>query len=159
GSMAEKNIVVIMGGRSSEHEVSLMSAATVVENIDTDRYNVIMVGITKDGQWKLIESMDKVKDGSWLDGHTEAILSRENGQCTLYILGNDRVETLHVDVVFPVLHGMNGEDGTLQGLLELAHIPYVGCGVLASACSMDKFYTKIIVDSIGIRQAKFVGVR
>lgn len=71
----------------------------------------------------------------------------------------DRVDTVHVDVVFPVLHGMNGEDGTLQGLLELAQIPYVGCGVLASACSMDKFYTKIIVDAIGIRQAKFVGVR
>ena len=157
--MAEKNIVVIMGGRSSEHEVSLMSAATVVENIDTDRYNVIMVGITKDGQWKLIESMDKVKDGSWVDGHTEAILFSETGKNTLYLLGKDRVENLHVDVVFPVLHGMNGEDGTLQGLLELAQIPYVGCGVLASACSMDKFYTKIIVDSIGIRQAKFVGVR
>ena len=101
--MAEKNIVVIMGGRSSEHEVSLMSAATVVENIDTDRYNVIMVGITKDGQWKLIESMDKVKDGSWVDGHTEAILSPETGKNTLYLLGKDRVENLHVDVVFPVL--------------------------------------------------------
>lgn len=157
--MADKNIAVIMGGRSSEHEVSLVSAATVVENINTDIYNVIMVGITKDGQWKLIESMDKVKDGSWVDGHTEAILSPETGKNTLYLLGKDRVENLHVDVVFPVLHGMNGEDGTLQGLLELAQIPYVGCGVLASACSMDKFYTKIIVDSIGIRQAKFVGVR
>ena len=66
---------------------------------------------------------------------------------------------ISLDVVFPVLHGMNGEDGTLQGLLELAGIPYVGCGVLASACAMDKFYTKIIVNDIGIRQAKFVGVR
>lgn len=157
--MAEKNIVVIMGGRSSEHEVSLVSAATVVENINTEVYNVIMVGITKDGQWKLIESLDKVRDGSWVQGHTKAILSPETGKGELILMQKDRVDTVHVDVVFPVLHGMNGEDGTLQGLLELAQIPYVGCGVLASACSMDKFYTKIIVDAIGIRQAKFVGVR
>lgn len=157
--MAEKNIVVIMGGRSSEHEVSLVSAATVVENINTEVYNVIMVGITKDGQWKLIESLDKVRDGSWVQGHTQAILSPETGKGELILMQKDCVDTVHVDVVFPVLHGMNGEDGTLQGLLELAQIPYVGCGVLASACSMDKFYTKIIVDAIGIRQAKFVGVR
>lgn len=157
--MAEKNIVVIMGGRSSEHEVSLVSAATVVENINTEVYNVIMVGITKDGQWKLIESLDKVRDGSWVQGRTKAILSPETGKGELILMQKDRVDTVHVDVVFPVLHGMNGEDGTLQGLLELAQIPYVGCGVLASACSMDKFYTKIIVDAIGIRQAEFVGVR
>lgn len=157
--MAEKNIVVIMGGRSSEHEVSLVSAVTVVENINTDIYNVIMVGITKEGQWKLVESLDKVRDGSWVKGHTQVILSPETGKNELCLIQGDKVERLHVDVVFPVLHGMYGEDGTLQGLLELAQIPYVGCGVLASACSMDKFYTKIIVDSIGIRQAKFVGVR
>ena len=156
--MAEKNIVVVMGGRSSEHEVSLMSAATVIENINTDIYNVIMVGITKEGQWKLVESVDKIRDGSWVKGHTQAIISPETGRNELCLIQGDKVERLHVDVVFPVLHGMNGEDGTLQGLLELAQIPYVGCGVLASACSMDKFYTKIIVDSIGIRQAKFVGV-
>lgn len=156
--MAEKNIVVIMGGRSSEHEVSLVSAATVVESINTDIYNVIMVGITKDGQWKLIESMDKVQDGSWVNGHTQAILSPETGKNALCLINGDHVDTVNVDVVFPVLHGMNGEDGTLQGLLELAQIPYVGCGVLASACSMDKFYTKVIVDAIGVRQAKFVGV-
>ena len=155
---AENNIVVGMGGRSSEHEVSLMSAATVIENINTDIYNVIMVGITKEGQWKLVESVDKIRDGSWVKGHTQAMISPETGRNELCLIQGDKVERLHVDVVFPVLHGMNGEDGTLQGLLELAQIPYVGCGVLASACSMDKFYTKIIVDSIGIRQAKFVGV-
>ena len=157
--MADKNIAVIMGGRSSEHEVSLVSAATVVENINTDIYNVIMVGITKDGQWKLIDSMDKVKDGSWVQGRVKAFLSPDTDSHTLYLIQGDQVETVHIDVVFPVLHGMNGEDGTLQGLLELAGIPYVGCGVLASACSMDKIYTKVIVDAIGVRQARFVGVR
>ena len=147
-----------MGGRSSEHEVSLVSAATVIENIDTDKYNVVMVGITKDGQWKLVDSLDRVKDGSWVKSHTRAYISPDTDSKELFLIRDGKVETLNIDVVFPVLHGMNGEDGTLQGLLELAHIPYVGCGVLASACSMDKFYTKIIVDSIGIRQAKFVGV-
>ena len=157
--MADKNIVVIMGGRSSEHEVSLISAATVIENINTDKYNIVMIGITKDGQWKLVDSLDRVKDGSWVKSHTRAYISPDTDRKELCLIRGDRVETLDIVVVFPVLHGMNGEDGTLQGLLELAHIPYVGCGVLASACSMDKFYTKIIVDSIGIRQAKFVGVR
>lgn len=156
--MADKNIVVIMGGRSSEHEVSLVSAATVIENIDTDKYNIVMIGITKDGQWKLVDSLDRVKDGSWVKSPTSAYISPDADSNELFLIRDGRVETLHVDVVFPVLHGMNGEDGTLQGLLELAHIPYVGCGVLASSCSMDKFYTKIIVDSLGIRQAKFVGV-
>lgn len=157
--MADKNIVVIMGGRSSEHEVSLISAATVIENINTDKYNIVMIGITKDGQWKLVDSLDRVKDGSWVKSYTRAYISPDTDRKELCLIRGDRVETVDIDVVFPVLHGMNGEDGTLQGLLELAHIPYVGCGVLASACSMDKFYTKIIVDSIGIRQAKFVGVR
>lgn len=157
--MANKNIVVIMGGKSSEHDVSLVSAQTVVENINTDLYNVIMVGITKDGQWKLIDSVEHIKDGSWVKGRTQAYISPDTGKRDLMIIREDKVEHLYIDVVFPVLHGMNGEDGTLQGLLELAGIPYVGCGVLASACSMDKFYTKIVVDSIGVRQAKFVGVR
>ena len=156
--MADKNIVVLMGGRSSEHEVSLVSAATVIKHINKAIYDVIMVGITKDGQWKLIDSEDKITDGSWVNGRTGAYISPDTGKNELCIVKDGAVETLHIDVVFPVLHGMNGEDGTLQGLLELAQIPYGGCGVLASACSMDKFYTKIIVDSIGIRQAAFVGV-
>lgn len=159
-NLASKNIVVIMGGKSSEHEVSLVSARTVIENIDTDIYNIIMIGITKDGQWKLIDSLNHLEDGSWVKGHTSAYICPDTGKGELLLVREDgKTEKLVVDVVFPVLHGMNGEDGTLQGLLELARIPYVGCGVLASACSMDKFYTKIIVDSIGIRQAKFVGVR
>ena len=156
--MANKNIVVIMGGRSSEHEVSLVSARTVVDNINTDIYNIIMIGITKEGQWKLIDRVSRLKDGSWTRSHTSAFISPDTNKGELCIVRDGHVEYLDIDVVFPVLHGMNGEDGTLQGLLELAQIPYVGCGVLASACSMDKFYTKIIVDAIGIRQAKFVGV-
>ena len=157
--MAEKNIVVLMGGRSSEHEVSLVSAATVVEHINTDIYNVIMVGITREGQWKLVDQLSSLKDGSWVRSRVEVILSADTSAKEMLLIRGDYIERVHVDVVFPVLHGMNGEDGTVQGLLELAQIPYVGCGVLASACAMDKFYTKVIVDDIGIRQAQFVGVR
>ena len=157
--MAEKNILVIMGGRSSEHEVSLVSAVTVIENIDTKTYNIIMVGITKEGRWKLIDSVDSIKDGSWLRGRVEVVLSADTVNQEILLIHQEQFERVHIDVIFPVLHGMNGEDGTIQGLFELAHIPYVGCGVLASACSMDKFYTKTIVDSIGVRQARYVGIR
>ncbi|MEE1228466.1 MAG: D-alanine--D-alanine ligase family protein [Lachnospiraceae bacterium] len=157
--MAEKNIVVIMGGRSSEHEVSLVSAQTVVKNINTDIYNVIMIGITKEGEWKLIESVGRLKDGSWVKSKTRAFISPDTHKNELILIRDGKADYVHVDVVFPVLHGLNGEDGTIQGLFELAKIPYVGCGIIPSACGMDKFYTKTLVESIGIRQAKFVGVR
>lgn len=156
--MAKKNILVIMGGRSSEHEVSLVSAQTVIKNIDTNIYNIIMVGITKEGHWKLIDQISSLEDGSWVKSRVEVILSADTKEQEILLIRGDYIERLHVDVIFPVLHGMNGEDGTIQGLFELAQIPYVGCGVLASACSMDKFYTKVIVDDIGVRQARFVGV-
>lgn len=148
-----------MGGKSSEHDVSLISAKTVIESIDKDRYSVIMVGITKDGQWKLIDTIAHLEDGSWVNSKTSAYICPDTGNKELLLERGGKTERISIDVVFPVLHGMNGEDGTVQGLLELAAIPYVGCGVLASACSMDKFYTKVIVDAIGVRQAKFVGVR
>lgn len=155
----KKNIVVIMGGKSSEHDVSLVSASTVVKYINKEQFDVILVGITKEGKWLLIDSMDSVKDGSWVHGETRAYINPDVDSKELMLIKDSMMKIVKIDVVFPVLHGMNGEDGTIQGLFELAHIPYVGCGVLASACSMDKFYTKIIVNSIGVRQAKFVGVR
>ena len=157
--MDKQTIAIIMGGRSSEHEVSLVSAATVAKNIDTDRYDLVLIGITKEGEWKLIPSLETVSDGSWLESRTGVMISPETGKGDLLVFEGDRFYKRHIDAVFPVLHGMNGEDGTIQGIFELAGIPYVGCGVLSSACSMDKFYTKVIVDNIGIRQAKFVGVR
>ncbi len=155
----KKRVAVIMGGRSSEHEVSLVSAANVARCIDEDAYEIILIGITKEGEWKLIDSLDSVEDGSWTKGETRAILSPETGKGELLLIRDGEMTSCKIDVAFPVLHGMNGEDGTIQGLFDLARIPYVGCGLLASACSMDKFYTKIIVDHIGIRQAPFVGVR
>ena len=118
-----------MGGKSSEHDVSLVSAKTVIENIDKDLYNVIMVGITKDGQWKLVDRLDHLEDGSWVNSKTSAYICPDTGRKELLLERDGKVDRISIDVVFPVLHGMNGEDGTVQGLLELAAIPYVGCGV------------------------------
>lgn len=159
--MAEKKktVAVIFGGQSSEHEVSCKSAVTVIRHIDDERYETVLVGITKDGRWLKVECVEDIASDVWRERGRAAVLSPDAATHGLLVLGKDQTETIRVDVIFPVLHGMYGEDGTIQGLFELAKIPYVGCGVLASAVSMDKLYTKIIVDCLGIRQAEFVGIR
>ena len=156
--MDKKTVAVLFGGRSSEHEVSCVSAVTIINNINTDYYNIVLIGITKDGRWLLVNNTEEITSGEWVNGKTTAVISPDCGQKAVLLLENDHVRTEKIDVVFPALHGLFGEDGTVQGLLELAGIPYVGCGVLASAVSMDKLYTKIIVDTLGIRQAKYVAV-
>ncbi len=155
----KRNVVVIFGGDSSEHDISCLSAQTVISNMDQEKYNIILVGITKEGKWLLVDSVKDIKDGSWREGEVRALISPDTATRALIILAEGTYKVQKVDVIFPVLHGMNGEDGTIQGLFELSKIPYVGCGVLASAVSMDKVYTKIIVDRLGIDQAKFVHVR
>lgn len=157
--MDKKNLLVLFGGQSSEHDVSCMSAQNIIKNVDTEAYVLYLVGITKDGHWVLAENIDRIADGSWEKSETAAVLSPDATTKCMYFLKDGSVETVKIDAVFPVLHGLYGEDGTVQGIFELAGIPYVGCGVLASAVSMDKIYTKIIVDSLGIRQAEFVGIR
>ncbi len=155
----KKNVVVIFGGDSSEHDISCLSAATVIHNMDKEKYNIILVGITKEGKWLLVDKVKDIEDGSWREGEVRAFISPDTTTRALVILAEGTYKVQKVDVIFPVLHGMNGEDGTIQGLFELSKIPYVGCGVLASAVSMDKVYTKIIVDKLGVDQAKFVHVR
>ncbi len=155
--MAKENLVVIFGGRSSEHEVSCISVQTVAKAVDLEKYNMTLVGITKDGRWLKVENIESIADGSWYNSTCTAVISPDTtGE--LLIIDGDKVDRRKVDVIFPVLHGMYGEDGTIQGLFEMADIPYVGCGVLASAASMDKFYTKIIADHVGVSQARFVPV-
>ncbi len=157
--MNKKNLVVIFGGNSSEHQVSCISSQTIIKNIDTDLYNVILVGITRDGRWLFVDSLDELANDTWRESGKKAILSPDSAAKELLVFDEEGLQSIKIDVIFPVLHGPNGEDGTIQGLFELARIPYVGCGVLASAVSMDKFYTKICVNHIGgIRQAEFVGV-
>lgn len=153
-------VAVLFGGQSSEHEVSCISAGTVIASIDRDFYDVLMIGITKEGKWLRTDSPEDIASGRWRESRRTMILSPDRSHGGFVEIHDGNAETVPVDVVFPVLHGMYGEDGTVQGILELAGIPYVGCGVVASAVSMDKLFTKIIVDSIGsIRQARYVPVR
>lgn len=153
------NLAVIFGGQSSEHDISCMSAVNIIRCINKEIYNVILIGITKDGRWLKVDSINDISSGAWRESTTSAmILPDAQKQAVLYHYENGSYEEQRLDVIFPVLHGPYGEDGTIQGLFEMAHIPYVGCGVLASAVSMDKWYTKIIVNTLGIRQADFVGV-
>jgi len=156
--MDKKTIAVIFGGNSSEHEVSCRSVVTVVSNINENLYNIILIGITKDGQWLKVSSVDEIISDKWVNSKVSAVISPDTKHQGILMIENQKVQIEKVDVIFPVLHGLNGEDGTIQGLITMSKIPYVGCGVLASAVSMDKLYTKIIVDTLGIRQAKYVGV-
>ena len=156
--MDKKKIAVLFGGQSSEHEVSCISAVTIVENINQDIYDIIMIGITKEGHWLKVDRVEDIKEDRWREGGVTAVLSPDAGQRGILFLEGSRAVLQKIDVIFPALHGMYGEDGTVQGLMELAKIPYVGCGVLASAISMDKLYTKIIAENLHIRQARYEAV-
>ncbi|MBR1598792.1 MAG: D-alanine--D-alanine ligase [Lachnospiraceae bacterium] len=157
--MGKKNIAVVFGGQSSEHDISCISVQTIAKAIDDSRYDVTYIGITKEGHWLLADGVQSIEDGSWRESDSSVVLSPDATKKELIILKEGSYSTMPVDVMFPVLHGMYGEDGTIQGLFEMSKIPYVGCGVLASAVGMDKVYTKIIVDDLGITQADYVLVR
>ncbi|MEA4816282.1 MAG: D-alanine--D-alanine ligase family protein [Lachnospiraceae bacterium] len=156
----KKTVAVIFGGQSSEHEISRISATTIISSIDSSKYYVIPVGITKKGKWMIYSGpVENIKTGEWEKFGTPAVLSPDpNTKGLLKIVGG-KVKTIPVDVIFPVLHGAWGEDGTIQGLFELAHMPYVGCGVLSSAVSMDKEFTKIVAKNARINQAKYLVIK
>ncbi len=141
-----KKLLVVCGGQSSEHIVSRMSCTSVLKNIHKDLYEITLVGIDKDGIWyELDQNQEDLSQDTWLNNAKEihdvfGLLKKQ-------------------DVVFPVLHGLYGEDGTIQGLFELAQVPYVGCRVLASSVSMDKIYTKKILETVGIPQVKSLYVK
>ncbi|MBP3089156.1 D-alanine--D-alanine ligase [Corynebacterium sp. sy017] len=147
-------IAVIYGGQSSEHSVSCVSAGAIMAHLDPERYEIYPVGITKDGVWTIGESDPKklqIVDRRM----PEVILTKElnlsvNPQTKGKFRFNDGQTYADVDVVFPVLHGKYGEDGTIQGMLELSGLPYVGTGVLSSACGMDKEYTKKLLRVAGL---------
>ena len=151
----EVNVSKIFGGQSSEHEISVISATNISKQVDTDKYELILIGITKEGKWLKVENISSMEDGSWINSRTSAFILPDATKKCIIVETDGEYKEIHVDVVFPVLHGLYGEDGTIQGLLELAKIPYVGCGVLASAVGMDKLYTKLVVDKLGIRQAEY----
>jgi D-alanine-D-alanine ligase len=146
---------VIFGGRSGEHEVSLVSATSVINALDKEKYDVIPIGITQSGRWLSSgKALELLKSKNGLEDEPERFLVPEpNRQALLSIDGES---DSRLDVVFPVVHGTYGEDGTLQGLLELANIPYVGAGVLGSALGMDKIIQKQIYERAGIPVAEYL---
>ena len=183
--MAKKRIVVLYGGRADEHSISCISTAGVLAAMDTERFEPIPVGITKDGKW-IIDGEDprgwnldgdelptvkitpksrpvildpsRGKDG-FFAGEPDHLSNADSGFGTSFVsLSDPEIHHVltslgHVDAVLPVLHGPYGEDGTVQGLLEMMGVPYVGCGVFASAACMDKHYTKVVLNAAGIPTA------
>lgn len=155
----KQNVAIVFGGASSEYEVSLLSASSVLKNIDCEKYNIYKIGITKDGKmFYYTGSVDRIAENNWSDNDcVPCVISPDRSHHGMIIL-SDKTEIIRLDVVFPVLHGKNGEDGTIQGLLSMAGIPYVGCNVLSSACCMDKGVTKALLDNAHIDNAKWVSI-
>ena len=147
--MEKIKLGVIFGGISSEHDVSIVSGTSVIKNLDKEKYKILPIYISKEGKWytytKPVEEIDILSIGEEI----EEKKSIEDLEKTLESL----------DVVFPVLHGLGGEDGSIQGIFEMFNIPYVGCGILASSVGMDKAYTKIIFDKANIKQAEYEYIR
>jgi len=159
------NIGIIFGGRSGEHEISIRSATAVIQNINAERYSVIPIAISPDGRW-----LTPSESAQLLPGNSHGLISSDmlNFTQPVALLGDTGFRGLThlsslkdqrsspIDVVFPVLHGTYGEDGTIQGLLEMADIPYIGCGVLASSCGMDKVVMKKLFADAGLPICKYL---
>ena len=153
------NLGLLLGGRSCEHEVSVISANSILKAIDTRKYNVHLIGIDKSGHWHLADDIESItKDGSVCAPPEKQISIGLHNQANLIPAkpqSDSKLSLPALDVIFPVLHGTFGEDGTLQGVLEMAGIPYVGCGVAASALAMDKALAKKVFESADIPQAPY----
>lgn len=155
--MARLRVAVIFGGASTEHDISLMSATHIIKSIPSDKFEVICIGITKKGRWVYFPGdISLLTSGSW-DEHpdcTPCILSPDPLNKGFFkILNDGSFANLKIDCIFPVLHGKNGEDGTIQGLFELSKIPYVGCDVASSANCMDKDIANTLFKNAGINHA------
>lgn len=149
-------VLILFGGVSNEHEVSLRSAASIINNIDRSRFEPVLTGITKDGRWLLYHGdADGLARDDWQQNATPAVLSPDRKTRGLLVFEPGGVRTVKIDVIFPAVHGQNCEDGVLQGLLALSGIPFVGCGVTASALSFDKIYTHIVAEQAGVPMAKW----
>ncbi|MGX5207135.1 D-alanine--(R)-lactate ligase VanA-Sc [Streptomyces violaceus] len=150
--MAKLKVGIIFGGRSEEHPVSVKSAREVARNLDLEKYEPFYIGITKSGAWKLCES----PDAGWENRNCRpVVLSPDSNVRGLLTLGQGSYGTIRLDVVLPVLHGTLGEDGAMQGLLELSGIPYIGCDIQSSALCMDKSLAYVVARSAGIATPNF----
>lgn len=157
------NVALLFGGKSAEHEISLKSAKNVMEAIDKDKYNTVLIGIDKQGNWLMNNSKSLLPDSDENlslehqdDGESVALIPQSDGK-----ISNFNTDNLnqHIDVVFPILHGPFGEDGTIQGLLKLANVPFVGAGVLGAAVGMDKDVMKRLLRDAGLPIGKFITLR
>ena len=150
--MNRKNILVIFGGCSPEHGVSLQSAQSVLEHIDREKYAVTILGINREGKWyRYSGPVSEISSGRWQDKRycTPAAILPDRGERSLALFHDTAVERVKIDAALPILHGKNGEDGTVQGLLELAGVPVVGCGALSSALCMDKRRAHLLASLAG----------
>lgn len=158
--MKRIKIAVLFGGCSSEYEVSLQSAYSVLKGLDKDRYEVVPVGISENGDWYCYEGeFENIKNNQWQkdrENITPVCVSLSRGNKGIVKFHKDKWERTEIDLAFPVMHGKNGEDGTVQGLFELAGIKTVGCGTLSSALCMDKYKAHAIAEWAGIRVPKSV---
>src|SRR5829696_4991774 len=165
----KKRVGVVFGGRSGEHEISIRSAKAVIENIDREKYEIVPLAIGPTGNWLPPEAAIKLLPESTaaflpagpLSGHEGPVAMIGDTKfkgITAFAEPSTEAYTTPVDIVFPVLHGTYGEDGTIQGLFEMADIPYVGCGVLASATGMDKCTAKMLFQARGLRASAWRGV-
>src|SRR5438045_5336991 len=162
--MKKLRVAVLYGGRSGEHEVSLQSAASVINHLDRDRFEIVPVAIDKQGRWRLndISLLEGRKSLPVFKDAPKVILppnvaDPESGSALIGL--GEGGEAKAIDVVFPVIHGPLCEDGTIQGLLELADVPYVGCGVLASAVAMDKEMAKRVVRDAGLPIVPYLSLK
>lgn len=161
--MSKKTVCVIFGGQSPEHDISQISVMNILNNLDKDKYEIIPVGITKGGAWyAYYGEYEAIRTGDWEKDSKnikKAIISPDATERALIVCESENTyKKEHIDVIFPVLHGEYGEDGTIQGLFEMSHIPYVGQGVISSAVGMDKTFSKIVFADAGIPQADWVVV-
>ncbi|MBR5479359.1 MAG: D-alanine--D-alanine ligase [Clostridia bacterium] len=154
--MKKIRLCVIFGGVSTEHDISVLSATSVLKNLNRDKYDIMPVGITKDGAWYYAPNLDLENTAGWVDSEGAVPVTLSANRALTGLVSLEDACVFPIDCVFPVLHGFNGEDGTIQGLFEVASIPYVGCGVSASAMSMDKSITKVIVEKAGVPQADYL---
>lgn len=155
--MEKKKIGVIFGGCSPEHDVSLESSYSVIKNMNKEKYDCILIGITKNGDWfKFDGDIEDIKNNTWEEKGkcTKVVISTNMSDKGLIDLENNTL--IKLDAIFPVLHGKNGEDGTVQGLVELSGIPLIGCGILSSSLCMDKYLSHKLVESYGIKVAKSI---
>jgi len=142
--MSKLKIAIVFGGRSGEHEVSLVSASSIIKALNPSKYEIVEIGITHDGEWLTGKNcLEKFKKQDFSDLESVLLSTKKND--------------FKADIVFPVLHGPYGEDGTIQGLFEMMNIPYVGCGVLASSTSMDKLQCKAILASADVKVTPYIG--